>query len=98
VAVTATVQVVGTAPAVNGINYTLDGKVLLFDPQSPYLFTLHTYLYAPGLHTLSGYVRFSGGYDAKPVNVPLRFLASTAPAPRHRSRRDWARPRARELR
>ncbi len=81
VAVTATMEIGGTAPAVNGITYLLDEKYLLFDAQAPYLFTMHTYLYAPGLHTLTGYVQFSGGYNSNLVKVPLTFLASAAPNP-----------------
>jgi len=81
VAVTATIQIGGTAPAVNGITYSLDGKYVLFDPQALYVFTIHTYLYAVGAHTLSGSVAFSGGFNSTPVKVPLTFLASAAPPP-----------------
>ncbi|WP_163505806.1 metallophosphoesterase [Fodinicola acaciae] len=84
VAVTATVQISGTAPSVNGITYTMDGKYLLFDAQSPYSFTLHTYLYGFGGHTLRGAVAFSGGYTANPVALRLSVglqLPPPGPAP-----------------
>ena len=79
--VRATVAVSGAAPAVNGITYTLDGAYVLFDEQPPYSFTLHTYLFAPGPHTLSGSVAFSGGYDSPPISVPVTFAPSPAPPP-----------------
>src|SRR5689334_20152277 len=41
VAVTATVQVTGAAPAVNGVTFWLDGSYLLFVEQDPYTFLLH---------------------------------------------------------
>src|SRR5690242_7153919 len=52
VAATASVRVSGTAPAVNGITYTLDGDYLLFDEQTPYAFQLHAYRYAAEAHEL----------------------------------------------
>ncbi|RJQ85471.1 Ig-like domain-containing protein [Amycolatopsis panacis] len=79
--VRATVSVSGAAPAVNGVTYTLDGAYLLFDAESPYTFTLHTYLFTPGRHTLSASTAFSGGYDSPPLSMPLNFAASAAPPP-----------------
>lgn len=80
VPITATVQVGGAAPAVTGIRYTLDGKHLLFDGQSPYRFMLHTYLSTVGAHTLAGSVLFADGFASNPVKVPLHFGGSTAPS------------------
>jgi hypothetical protein len=81
VPVTATVTTTGSAPAVNGIVYTLDGNYLLTDPQAPYSFSLHTYLYAGGDHTLTGKVAFSGGYTSSGVDVPVAVLPSLPPTP-----------------
>jgi hypothetical protein len=69
--VSASVGLTGNAPAVNGITYTLDGGYLLFDPQQPYSFLLHTYRYARGLHTLSASVAFSGGLASPVLDIPL---------------------------
>lgn len=80
VPVAATVQITGTAPAVNGVQFLLDGNHLLFDFQAPYSFTLHTYLSTVGPHTLSASVAFSGGYSSTPVNMALNFGATSAPA------------------
>jgi hypothetical protein len=79
--VSAAVGLTGAAPPVNGISYTLDGAYLVFDEQSPYLFTLHTFLFGTGRHVLSGQVAFSGGYLAEMVSMPLTFAPSSAPAP-----------------
>ena len=78
-AIRATVTVAGAAPAVNGVTYTLDGTHLLFDAQSPYSFTLHTYLFSPGRHLLSASVDFSGGYRTPPLSMPVTFSAAPAP-------------------
>ncbi|HJQ47130.1 MAG TPA: metallophosphoesterase [Amycolatopsis sp.] len=79
----AAVDVSGAAPQVNGVTYTLDGAYLLFDAQSPYTFTLHTYLFTPGPHTLSVSADFSGGFHSPPVSLPVTFASSTAPPPPH---------------
>ena len=89
VPVKASVSVQGAAPAVNGITYTVDGTYLLFDPQAPYAFTMHTYRFPVGAHVLGGSVALSGGATMSPVTVPLTFGASQPPAapppftPRH---------------
>lgn len=69
--VSASVQIAGQAPPVNGITYSLDGGYLLFDPQQPYSFQLHSYLYARGAHTLSASVEFSGGLTSPVLDIPL---------------------------
>ncbi len=80
VPVTATVQVTGSAPSLNGIQYTLDGKDLLFDFQSPYVFTLHTYLSSFGTHTLGVAAVFSGGYSTPATTTSLRFGLAFPPS------------------
>ncbi|HEX3647820.1 MAG TPA: Ig-like domain-containing protein, partial [Pseudonocardiaceae bacterium] len=80
VPVTATVIVTGPAPPVDDIQYTLDGAPILADFQAPYAFTLHTYLYGSGTHTLGASTQFSGGYNAPAVSVTLSFGPASAPA------------------
>ncbi|NIH83920.1 Ig-like domain-containing protein [Amycolatopsis granulosa] len=79
--VRATVAVSGPAPDVEGVTYSLDGAYLLSDEQSPYSFTLHTYLFAPGRHVLSASVSFSGGYATPPLALPVTFAPTPAPPP-----------------
>ncbi|MTD55130.1 metallophosphoesterase [Amycolatopsis pithecellobii] len=77
----ARVAVAGAAPEVDGVTYSLDGSYLLYDEQSPYTFTLHTYLFPPGPHILSARVSFSGGYDSPPLELPVTFADTPAPPP-----------------
>ncbi len=79
VPVTATVTTTGSPPPLNGVQYSLDGTHLLFDFQSPYTFTLHTYLAAPGLHQLGASASFSGGYATPATTILLNFWSSIAP-------------------
>jgi len=79
--VAAAVEVGGTAPAVNGITYTLDGAYLLFDEQTPYSFVLHTDRYPTARHSMSASVVFSGGYSTPPLNLSFRIAAAEDPPP-----------------
>jgi chitodextrinase len=79
VPVSGTVQLLGAAPPLNGMQYTLDGKNMLFAGQAPYTFTMHTYVSTPGAHILGASAAFSGGYRTPATTVKLTFGRAAPP-------------------
>ncbi|MEV0809078.1 DNRLRE domain-containing protein [Micromonospora sp. NPDC050200] len=89
--VTATVNVtVGTSPGVAKTEWTLDGRHLLTDYQSPHQFTISTADFADGEHAIGVSARMRDGYLTPATVITADFANGNPTAPPNT--RQWSVP------